>query len=72
MILHVPFLIEGEFRKLYSFMQMHVHFCHRVSLFTEIFVFSLQQFAMCQTKRAAREQAQFESQILNLAHFRKL
>ena len=53
-------------------MQMHVHFCHRVSMFTEIFVFSLQQFAMCQTKQAAREQAQFESQILNLAHFRKL
>ena len=39
---------------------------------TKIFVFSLQQFATCQTKQAAREQAQFESQILNLAHFRKI
>ena len=44
----------------------------RVSLFTEIFLFSLQQFALCETKQATQEQAQFESQILNFAYFLKL
>lgn len=53
-------------------MQIHVHFCHRVSLFTEIVLFSLQQFAVCEQLQAAREQDQFESQILNFAYFRKL